>query len=135
MRRKLHTEQLPTEREAAPSRAADATPHPHATRARVLSALSPPRIAADYVLLVMCVVFSIWVPDTFPQWATARQVLTTNAVPAMVALTLVIPLSCGIFDISVPNTMTLSGVIATYAMVNSGWPMWIAITLAVVVSV
>ena len=67
----------------------------------------------------MIVVFSIWVPDTFPEWDTARQILNTNAISAMAALTLVIPLSAGVFDISVPYTMTLSGVLCTYAIVNS----------------
>ena len=37
----------------------------------------------------------------------------------MAALTLVIPLSAGVFDISVPYTMTLSGVMCTYAIVNT----------------
>ena len=67
----------------------------------------------------MIVVFSIWVPDIFPQWDTARQILNTNAISALVALALVIPLSAGVFDISVPYTMTLSGVLCTYAIVNS----------------
>ena len=40
----------------------------------------------------------------------------------MAALTLVIPLSAGVFDISVPYTMTLSGVMCTYAIVNNGPP-------------
>ena len=67
----------------------------------------------------MIVVFSIWVPDTFPEADTVRQILNINAISAMAALTLVIPLSAGVFDISVPYTMTLSGVMCTYAIVNS----------------
>ena len=87
-----------------PSRADD-EPTPLGTRAGP-SALSPSKIGGIYVLLVMIVVFSIWVPETFPEWDTARQILNTNAISAMAALTLVIPLSAGVFDISVPYTMT-----------------------------
>ena len=70
----------------------------------------------------MIVIFSIWVPDIFPEWDTAKQIMNTNAVNALVALALVIPLSAGVFDLSVTATMTLSGVLCTYAVVNSGQP-------------
>ncbi len=48
--------------------------------------LSFSNIGAVYVLLAIIVVFSIWVPDTFPTWATAKQILNGNAVVAMIAL-------------------------------------------------
>jgi ribose transport system permease protein len=101
---------------------------------RVARALAPSTIGGVYVLLLMIVVFSIWVPETFPELATVRQVLNTNAISAMAALTLVVPLSAGAFDISVPNTMTLSGVLCTYAVVNSGWSLPLAIAVAIAVS-
>jgi len=102
---------------------------------RIKSALSPAKIGGIYVLLVLIVVFSIWVPDTFPQADTVRQVLNVNAIGAMVALALVIPLSAGVFDISVPYTMTLSGVLCTYAIVNSGQSIAVGIVIAIVASV
>ena len=97
--------------------------------------LSPGKIGGIYVLLLLIVIFSIWVPDTFPEWATARQILNSNAISAIAALTLIIPLSAGVFDISVPYTMTLSGVLSTYAIVNSGWPVWAGILFAMVAAV
>ncbi len=100
-----------------------------------MQALSPGRIGGIYVLLGLIIVFSIWVPDTFPQWDTARQILNSNAVGAMAALTLVIPLSAGVFDISVPYTMSLSGVMCTYAIVYSGLPLGVALLIGVGVSV
>jgi ribose transport system permease protein len=101
---------------------------------RVKAWLSPSKIGGLYVLAIMIVVFSIWVPETFPEWATARQILNSNAISAMAALTLIIPLSAGVFDISVPYTMTLSGVICTYAIVNSDQSVWVGIVLALIVS-
>ena len=102
---------------------------------RVTQALSPAKIGGVYVLLIMIVVFSIWVPDTFPQADTVRQILNVNAISAMAALTLVIPLSAGVFDISVPYTMTLSGVLCTYAIVDSGQSIAVGIIIAMVASV
>ena len=98
-------------------------------------ALSPAKIGGVYVLLLMIVVFSIWVPETFPEADTARQILNNNAIGAMAALTLVVPLSAGVFDISVPNTMTLSGVLSTYAIVNSDQSVVVGVLIGVGVSV
>lgn len=111
------------------------TPGEPALGSRLAQALAPSRIGGVYVLLLMIVVFSLWVPETFPELDTGRQVLNTNAISAMAALTLVIPLSAGAFDISVPNTMTLSGVLCTYAIVDSGSSLPVAIAIAIGVSV
>lgn len=81
--------------------------------------LNPSRIGGIYALVVLIVIFSIWVPHTFPKLATIYEIGNSNALPALAALTLVIPLSAGVFDISIPNTMSLSGVVCTYAMVSS----------------
>jgi ribose transport system permease protein len=105
------------------------------TADRVKAFLSPSNIGGVYVLLVMIVIFSIWVPDIFPEWDTAKQIMNTNAINALVALALVIPLSTGVFDLSVPYTMTLSGVLCTYAMVNSGQPLIVGCIIAMGASV
>src|ERR1700722_17296174 len=66
---------------------------------RVRSTLTPRKIRGVYVLIVMVVVFSIWLPSTFPNSFTLWEILNSNAVPALAALSLVIPLSAGVFDI------------------------------------
>jgi ribose/xylose/arabinose/galactoside ABC-type transport system permease subunit len=100
------------------------------TGQRLRAFLSPSNIGGVYVLLAMIVIFSIWVPDLFPKWDTARQIVNVNAISAMTALALVIPLSAGVFDISVPYTMTLSGVMCTYAMVNSNQSLLVGVLIA-----
>jgi ribose/xylose/arabinose/galactoside ABC-type transport system permease subunit len=105
------------------------------TADRVKAFLSPSNIGGVYVLLVMIVIFSIWVPDIFPEWDTAKQIMNTNAINALVALALIIPLSAGVFDLSVTATMTLSGVLCTYAVVNSGQPLIVGFLIAMGASV
>ncbi len=97
---------------------------------RVRAALSVQRISGIYVLVGMIILFSIWVPDTFPQWDTARQILNNNAIGAMAALALIIPLSAGVFDISVSFVMTMSGVFCAYTVVNTDLPLGLAIVIA-----
>jgi ribose transport system permease protein len=103
-------------------------------RAALKHGLSPQNISAIYILVVMIVIFSIWVPDLFPTLDTVSQVLNNNALAALAALALVIPLSCGLFDVSLPQTMTLSGVVVTYTIANTDVPVWGALILAVAVS-
>jgi ribose transport system permease protein len=80
------------------------------------------------------VLFSIWVPETFPEWDTARQILNNNSIAAMAALSLVVPLSAGVFDISVPYVMTLTGVWCAWMIVNQDAPLWLAIVVAMLVA-
>jgi ribose transport system permease protein len=102
---------------------------------RLKSALSVQKISGVYVLLAMIVLFSIWVPETFLSWDTARQILNNNAVGAMAALALIVPLAAGVFDISVPYVMTLSGVWCAWVVVNTDLPLALAIVLAMAVAV
>jgi ribose transport system permease protein len=110
-----------------------------ATKASLLSRLrsfaAPSRSGAIYVLVVAVIIFSIDQPRTFPHWATVQQVLTTNAVTALAALALIIPLTAGVFDISVPYTMSLSGIITTHCIVQLGQPVALALAIGIAVSV
>jgi ribose transport system permease protein len=82
--------------------------------ARLLHGLSFSKIGAVYVWLAIVVVFSIWVPDTFPTMSTVKQVLNANAITALAALAITIPLAARVFDLSFAYTMTLTGVITAH---------------------
>lgn len=82
------------------------------------SAISARNIGAFYVLIIICVIFSIWVPTTFPTMATVKQVLDSNAITAMAALALVVPLSTRTFDLSFAYVMSLSGCTAAHLIVS-----------------
>jgi ribose transport system permease protein len=108
-----------------------------ARRARgagVLSALSPKRVSALYVLAVIIILFSFTAPETFPRWATVQQVLNGNAVIGLAALALTIPLSARVFDLSFAYTMSLSGVTAAYFVADKDWPLAAAVAAALGVS-
>jgi ribose transport system permease protein len=113
-----------------PSRSA----HARSGISRALPALSPRNIGAVYVLIAIIIVFSIWVPDTFPNIATVKQVLNGNAVTAMGALALVVPLATRTFDLSFAYTMSLAGVTAAHFVVHEHIPVFLAMVLAVLVA-
>jgi ribose/xylose/arabinose/galactoside ABC-type transport system permease subunit len=110
-----------------------AEPPPRSLSAQVISAISYKRIGAVYVFVVIAVIFSLWVPDTFPTWDTVRQILNGNAITGLVALAVVVPLTAAIFDLSFAYTMTLTGVTAAH-FVSIGWSVAPAMGAALVVA-
>lgn len=86
---------------------------------RALTGLSFTNIGAVYVWIVIIVVFSFWAPDTFPTWQTFQQVLNSNAVTGLVALSVVPPLAARVFDLSIAYTMSLTGVITAKVIIST----------------
>jgi ribose transport system permease protein len=106
---------------------------PPASR-RLVSGLAVDKIGAVYVWLAIIVVFTIWAPDTFPTLDTAKQILNTNAITGLAALSILIPLSARVFDLSFAYVMTLSGVVVA-KLVTHGTPLGLAIVVALLVGV
>ena len=50
---------------------------------RLAHGLAFDRVGAVYVWLGIIVLFSLWVPETFPNLATAKQILNANAITAL----------------------------------------------------
>jgi ribose transport system permease protein len=101
----------------APDRAALAT--------RIARGMAFDKIGAIYVWALIAVVFAIWIPDRFPQYATVKQILNANAITALGALSITIPLTTRTFDLSFAFTMTMAGV-TTAHFVAVGSPLLIA---------
>jgi ribose transport system permease protein len=99
-----------------------------------LATLGPRNIGAFYVLVIIIIVFSIWVPSTFPTVATVKQVLDSNAITAMAALALIVPLSCRTFDLSFAYVMSLSGCTAAHFIVNNNMNVLLACILGILVA-
>jgi ribose transport system permease protein len=91
----------------------------------------PRNIGVVYLLILIWVIFSLWVPDTWFMWLTHRSVLNQNAILVVVALGLVIPLSAGVFDLSIAGGISASSVIVGWGMTEAGWspPQAIAVAL------
>lgn len=118
--------------EAGTSSAAQVDP-PAGSRRDWRAALAFRNIGAVYVLAVQIVVFSIWIPDTFLTLATARQILNNNAIIGLAALSIVIPLTARVFDLSFAYTMSLAGVTAAY-LVDRGAGFPVAVLAAIALS-
>jgi ribose transport system permease protein len=89
-------------------------------------------IGIVYVLMGLIVIFSLWAPDTFPTWQTAKTILNQNAIAGLIALSLVVPLSARVFDLSVGSAMGLSNVLIAWLLVAKGVAVVPAIVLTIV---
>src|ERR687898_811363 len=119
---------------AAPAEAPPVAARP--TRAQQLSrGLAFDRIGAVYVWLGIIVLFSLWVPETFPNLATAKQILNANAITALAALSITLPLAARGFDLSFAGVMTLTGVAVAHFIAKDGIPLVPAIALGLGVGV
>ena len=89
-------------------------------------------IGIVYVLIGLIVIFSLWAPDTFPTWQTAKTIVNQNAIAGLIALSLVVPLSARVFDLSVGSAMGLSNVLIAWLLVAKGVSVVPAIVLTLV---
>jgi ribose transport system permease protein len=101
---------------------------------RWMSRLAFDKVGAVYVWLAIIAVFSIWVPETFPNLTTAKQILNSNAITALAALSVTIPLAARVFDLSFALNMTLCGVAVAHFVVD-GVPLVAAVGLGVLIGV
>jgi ribose transport system permease protein len=100
---------------------------------RVAHGLAFDRVGAVYVWLGIIVLFALWVPETFPNLATAKQILNANAITALAALSITIPLAARVFDLSFAGVMTLTGVAIAHLIAKDGVPLVPALILALAI--
>jgi ribose transport system permease protein len=70
------------------------------------------RFSGLYLWLVFIVVFGLWTPSQFLTTSTLHAVASQQAVTGMVALAILIPLSAGLYDLSVGATANVTGILA-----------------------
>ena len=97
---------------------------------RLAGAMAFDKVGAVYVWVAIIIVFSIWVPETFPTLDTAKQILNSNAITGLAALAITIPLAARVFDLSFAFVMTLTGV-AVAKLVVGGTPLLVAILIGI----
>jgi ribose transport system permease protein len=82
------------------------------------------------VWLVLILIFAIWSPHLFLTGTTAKRILDESAITGIAALSIVLPLAAGVFDLSVGSTVGLSGIVAGWLLQKTGMPPAVVILLA-----
>jgi ribose transport system permease protein len=118
---------LETRPEAMPSAS---TPTGVAARRSLFRWLSFGNIGALYVWLAIIITFAIWIPDLFLTSNTLVRIMNEYSVAAIVALALVLPLSAGVYDLSIGSVMGLTGIVAGKLLGDTGLPVLAVLVLA-----
>lgn len=82
--------------------------------------LSFRNISAIYIWIAMVILFSVLAPETFPTVDTVRIVLTDQAVTAVLAIGLVVPLAAGAFDLSIGSQLGLGAILVAWLLRTEG---------------
>lgn len=85
---------------------------------RWLRRLGPRNIGAIYVLITLIIVFSIWNPSIFANLGTAKLILNQYSFTGLVGLALLLPLTTGLFDLSVGSVAALAGITSAWTLAN-----------------
>jgi ribose transport system permease protein len=80
------------------------------------------RFSGLYVWGALILLFAIWVPDTFLTSTNAKIVAGDQAITAMLALGIIIPLAAGVFDLSFAGVLGVSVAITAWVQVEGHGP-------------
>lgn len=74
------------------------------------------RFSGIYVWVAIIVLFAIWIPDTFITEGNFRIIAGDQAITAMLAIGLIVPLAAGVFDLSIAGVMGFSVAMVSYQL-------------------
>jgi ribose transport system permease protein len=80
-------------------------------------------IGAIYVWAVIIIIFGWLRPELFLNANTAKSILNQSAITGLVALALVVPIACGLFDVSIGASAGLGAVLAGWLLTYTSLPL------------
>jgi ribose transport system permease protein len=95
--------------------------------------LGPQTISGIYIWALFIITFGIWKPHLFLTSATAHSIASSQAIAAMLALALLIPLTAGVYDLSVGAMINVSTVLVVELQTKWHHGMWLSILLTILV--
>ncbi len=102
---------------------------------RARHALSFRNASALYIFAALFVAFSLAEPSTFLTAVTWRSLLDNQAITAMAAIALVVPLSAGVVDLAVGTEVGMGAILVAWFLADEGLPIPVAIALTLLVGV
>jgi ribose transport system permease protein len=100
----------------------DVEPKPGSQHARgrrsLATTLGLDRFSGLYVLAALILIFALWVPSLFLTATNFRIIAGSQAITAMLALGLIVPVACGAFDLSISGTLGMGCCIVVWFQAN-----------------
>jgi len=89
------------------------------------------RLSGLYIWALFIVVFGVWQPHLFLTMDTVHSIASEQAVVAMMALGLLVPLVTGAYDLSIGATANLTALLVVVLQTNIGLSLWEAIAVSI----
>jgi ribose transport system permease protein len=102
---------------------------PASVGVRIRRALAFPNISALYIFGALVILFALWVPSTFLTTGTLRSLLSDQAITALVAVGLVVPIAAGVVDLAIGTEVGLGAIIVAWLLADRHLSMPVAILL------
>jgi ribose transport system permease protein len=93
------------------------------------------RVGAVYVWVLVIALFWGIRPSLFPTLSTVQTVLNEYSITGIIALSLVVPLACGVFDLSVGAIMGMGQMIPAWLLLHSSMSYELAIVIALAIGI
>ncbi len=97
----------------------------------LLARLAPRRISAIYLLGLFIVLFGLLRPDTFLTEVTFTLIFRSGVVTCILALAFLVPLTAGVYDLSIGAVMAVSLGLVVYLSLHTGLPTPVTALIAV----
>lgn len=92
------------------------------------------RFSIIIIWIMLIALYSVMMPNTFATWMNVTTMLSSKAVMLVLALALMVPMIGGDYDMSVAALMTFSAMMVAVMNVWWGFPIWIAVLLAILIA-
>jgi ribose transport system permease protein len=125
----------PTNDDALASPAPEGRESAHPSAHRIRELLGFRNISAIYILIILFVVFSLWIPDTFLTATTWRTLIDSQSIVGLAAVALVVPLSAGVFNLAVGHQVGAAGILVGALLAKADFSTATAIALAVLAGI
>jgi ribose transport system permease protein len=110
----------------------EAGSHAAPSRRKLASVLGLDRFSGLYVWAALILIFSLWVPSLFDTATNVRIIAGSQAITAIVAMGLIVPVACGAFDLSIAGTLGVSTCVVIWFQANHhGWFLGIIVALLI----
>jgi ribose transport system permease protein len=90
-------------------------------------------VSALYILAAMFVIFSLWEPHTFLTVLTWRLLLDNQAISAIIAVAVVVPLSAGVIDLALGTEVGLGAIVVAWLIADKSLSVPLAVALTLVI--
>jgi len=102
--------------------------------ANLLRSLSFRNASALWVMVAIVLYFSYSIPDTFLAARTWKSLLDTQAIVAITAVALVVPLSAGVFNLAIGAQVGVASIMVGWLLVPVGLPILVSVVVTVAAS-